>query len=174
MSDSSFFSRRSAPRFVATFLALVAVCYFLYVRTWDTAFVESYLRWNAWASWQLLRPFYDDVLLSGTVISGGFAVQVDHGCDAFLPISTYLAGVLAFPSRLAQKLWGLGLGLLALLLLNFVRIASLFSIGRHAPDFFDVMHGTVWQAGFVLVAGILWSVWARRVVPEPATQSGSE
>ena len=58
-------------------------------------------------------------------------------------------------------------GLLAIELMNVVRISSLFVIQRHWPDSFHLWHTTIWEAVFVLLAVLLWALWAARVVRPP-------
>ncbi len=48
----------------------------------------------------------------------------------------------------------------SLLLLNLVRIVSLFYIQIHFPRAFEVMHIEVWQVLFIFLAIALWALWA--------------
>jgi exosortase/archaeosortase family protein len=48
---------------------------------------------------------------------------------------------------------------LLLLILNLVRIVSLFLIGVYFHRIFDLTHIDVWQALFIFLAVLLWILW---------------
>jgi exosortase/archaeosortase family protein len=48
---------------------------------------------------------------------------------------------------------------LLLLILNLVRIVSLFLIGVYSPRIFALTHIDVWQALFIFLAVLLWILW---------------
>ena len=50
---------------------------------------------------------------------------------------------------------------LILLLINLVRLVSLFFIGVYWPKALDVMHEDVWQAAFIVLAIVLWAIWVQ-------------
>ena len=79
-------------------------------------------------------------------------------------MSGILAGVLAFPAAIAAKIPGMLIGTVCLMVLNLVRIISLFYIRIHFPSVFEIMHVDVWQTLFVLVAILFWILWAMRAV----------
>ena len=54
------------------------------------------------------------------------------------------------------------LGTLFLLLLNVVRIVSLYYSGAYYPRMFDVLHIDLWQPMFILLPLVLWLMWVRR------------
>ena len=60
--------------------------------------------------------------VSGDLISSSqFSVGIKKGCDAAEPMAIFIAGVVAFPARLRDKLAGLGVGLVILFFLNIIR-----------------------------------------------------
>jgi exosortase/archaeosortase family protein len=70
--------------------------------------------------------------------------------------------VLAFPARWTAKLIGVVGGLLAIQLMNLVRIVSLFYIGVFLPEYFSDAHIFIWQSLVILFGISLWIVWAHR------------
>ena len=50
--------------------------------------------------------------------------------------------------------------MLALAVLNLIRIVTLFLIGVYFRKFFHMMHIDVWQALFILLTISLWFLWA--------------
>jgi exosortase H (IPTLxxWG-CTERM-specific) len=134
------------------------------------------LRLTAKLSGAALACLGQEITVSGTSIRAPtFAVNIVRGCDAVEPIALFVCAVLAFPSPLVKKLPGILAGVLALALLNLVRIVSLFLIRVYAPRFFGVMHVDVWQGVFIALALALWLLWilwaTRRHMP--ATQAST-
>ena len=95
----------------------------------------------------------------GTVLSSGFGLKVDLGCEATEPWILFVAAVLAFPVSFRRKIPGVVLGTLALLAVNLARIVSLFLVGVYFPNAFQWIHLEVWQIMFTLLAIVLWAVW---------------
>jgi exosortase H (IPTLxxWG-CTERM-specific) len=97
-----------------------------------------------------------------------FSVTIYNGCNGLITSLVFAAGVLAFPARWWMRGVGLLLGLMAIQVVNLVRILSLYYIGVFFPAAFDQAHVVVWQ-GLVIVFGVaLWIAWARW-----ATRAGS-
>ena len=55
------------------------------------------------------------------------------------------------------------IGIVAVQLLNIVRVISLFYIGQWNFDVFEWAHQYVWQALIMLDVLIVWLIWVRRV-----------
>ena len=108
----------------------------------------------------MLSVLGHDITVTGTSISSPrFSVQIVRGCDAVEAIALYVCAVLAFPLPFLKKLPGLIIGALLLLVVNLVRIVSLFLIGVYSPEIFTLTHLDVWQALFIFFAVLLWILW---------------
>ena len=106
--------------------------------------------------------------LDGAVIDAGdFVAVVAVQCTAIELILVYSAAVLVTPVHLTARTWALVLGMLALCVLNLVRVVSLLLVGVSFPDHFDTAHLFVWQVGMAAAALAMWLVWYGR-----ATGSG--
>jgi exosortase/archaeosortase family protein len=71
--------------------------------------------------------------------------------------------LLTFPAKLKNKFIGLLYGIVFLLLINLVRIISLFLTGLYFPKAFPLMHEDIWQGLFIFcVIGLMifWIRWA--------------
>ena len=160
-------------RFVLVFGLLLGAFYALVLFPWADRLLYEYLRANAWMANVILRGLGAHTQVSDvTIRSGDFAISVRRGCDALEPAWFFSAAVLAFPVRWRCKPRGLLLGVTAILLLNLVRIVSLFFIGRHLPKFFPAAHLEFWPVAFILVALALWIVWIRSaLVPRNLSRS---
>ncbi len=87
----------------------------------------------------------------------------------------FLAAVLAFPASWKARFVGLGIGIVAIQLVNLIRVVALFFTGAYFPSFFDSSHTVVWQTLVILSGVLLWIFWANRFAApvagpgEPAT-----
>jgi exosortase/archaeosortase family protein len=169
-------ARRRDPwlRFMLVFAALAVVSEFVYYGVaLESDLFAAYLALLARISGFLLGFVADDVMVRGTLISSSlFSVEIARGCDAYRICSLLSAAIIAFPSGLRLKLWGLALGLLWLNLLNFVRILGLFFIGGSFPQHFRASHETYFPIFLIcmtMAAWILWLRWAtREAIPRQA------
>jgi exosortase/archaeosortase family protein len=108
--------------------------------------------------------------MQGTAIRNhAFAVNIKNGCNGVETMIIFLAAVLAFPATFKSRAIGLGLGLVAIQLINLVRVVALFLTGAYFPKFFDSSHTVVWQTIVILFGVFLWIFWANRfAAPAPA------
>ena len=163
-------------RFVLVFAALAVVSELVYYGVaLESDLFAAYLALLARISGFLLGFVADEVSVHGTLIrSSLFSVEIARGCDAYRICSLLTAAIIAFPSSLRLKLWGLALGLLWLNILNFVRILGLFFIGGFLPEHFQASHQTYFPIFLIcmtMAAWILWLRWATREAIRPQANS---
>ena len=164
-------------KFLLIFGVLLAAFYVFtaFSPFYSKRFVPLHHHLIAGVSGGLLAVLGQDITVTGASISSPrFSVNIIRGCDAVEPIALYVCAVLAFPLTFLKKLPGMIIGALLLLILNLVRIVSLFLIGVYSPEIFVLTHIDVWQALFIFFAvllWILWLLWATRsqVVTQPAS-----
>ncbi len=113
--------------------------------------------------------------MQGTVIRNPrFGVNIENGCNGVETMIIFLAAVFAFPASWTSRLIGLVLGLLAIQLVNLVRVVALFLTGAYFPKFFDSSHTVVWQTIVILFGVFLWIFWANRFAVPPAAEATAE
>ena len=164
-------------KFLLIFGVLLVVFYVFiaFSSFYSTIFVPWYHHLIAKVSGDLLAILGQEIKVTGKSISSPrFSVDIIRGCDAVEAIALYVCAVLAFPLPFIKKLPGMIAGTLFLLILNLIRIVSLFLIGAYSPRIFGLMHLDVWQALFIFFAvllWILWLLWATRnqLVAQPAS-----
>ena len=121
----------------------------------------TYLRHNARVCGVILGVLGEDVRVeSRSIFSARASLEVQHGCNALLPTALFISAVLACPVRFSAKIPGLLIGAIVLMLMNLVRIVSMFYARIHLPKFFEAMHNDVWPAIFVSLSVLLWLSWA--------------
>lgn len=151
------------------FLLIFACCMGLYYALTLTplikdGFFPAYLRLNASVSGTILNTFGEEVSVrdQSLISAKGPAIQIERGCDAVEPSALFVSAVLASPVPLLSRLSAALAGTFLLMLLNLVRVISLFLVRIYSPKAFETMHLDVWQALFIFLAIVLWAVWASR------------
>ena len=161
------FVRRNwtAIRSSLLFVLILGVWLIWYPKIVDSHALGGLLGFTAQITGFVLRILGAQVEVSDTVISSAdFSMRLGHECTAIVPIVILLAAVLAYPSRIRQKLVCLAIGLPVLFLLNLIRTVTLYYIGAHIPDFFETAHFVVWQSAMILAVLALWLFWVGKVV----------
>ncbi len=150
-------------RFFGIFLLLMILFYrVFYVWMYEDYLENVFTTVNATIGSALINLFGYGTSTDGALIQGDFVMNVKRGCDAIEPIGLASSIILAYPTVFKRKLPGLLMGIGVLLLINLVRIVTLYMTGIHAPKFFEVMHLEVWQFIFIVLAvlySILWIRW---------------
>ena len=156
-------SNRPVLRAVLIFGVLMGLFYtFVHTPLTNPDLSIPHLRVLASVTAEVLRLFGYDTTVAGTTIhSPEYSVEIVRGCDAIEPTAVFVAIVFATPVALWTKAAGLIFGIVGLLLVNFVRIVSLFFIGIHFPSAFELIHETVWQVAFVAISIVFWAVWVQ-------------
>lgn len=154
---------RSDLRFLLIFSSCLIVYYLATLTTpVRDGFFPAYLRWNASVSGTILNTIGQEVVVQDKSIRkvGGVSIQVERGCDAVAPSALFVSAVLASPVGLVSRISAALIGSMALMLLNLVRVCSLFLVRVYYPKAFEVMHLDVWQALFIFMALLFWALWA--------------
>ncbi|HKH48345.1 MAG TPA: exosortase H [Thermoanaerobaculia bacterium] len=157
--------------FLAVFLVLLGGSFTLISVQWvnDHA-VEPFTAGIARVSGAVLDLLGQNVTMQGTIIRNSrFAVNIRNGCNGVEAMLIFLAAVLAFPASWRSRLLGLGLGILAIQVVNLIRVVALFLTGIYFPRLFDASHTVIWQTLVILSGVLLWIFWANRfAAPAPA------
>lgn len=156
-------SRRPVLRFVLTFAVCMAVYYVLSsLALFHERLFPAFLEGNAIVAARVLGGVgQGPIEASGTTVrSDRFSVEVARGCDAIEPIALLGSAILASPLSIRARLAGMAVGSLCLMVMNLLRIVTLFLFGVYWPAAFHVMHVDVWQVIFILMAVAIWLAWA--------------
>lgn len=173
MSEANEASRRRSVGFLLRFVALLVVFYLIVAsRPVNDAVIVPFTAGIASVSAKVLNVLGEKVEVSGTEIrSNSFGVNIENGCNGVETALLFGAAVLAFPASWKRRSVGLGVGFLAIQVLNLFRVVTLFWIGLHRPALFNSSHTVIWQSVVVLFGVLLFLIWAsreRRLSLEPA------
>jgi exosortase H (IPTLxxWG-CTERM-specific) len=162
--------------FLALFLVLLGGSFALLSVNWvNDRVVEPFTAGVARASGVGLNLVGQGVTLQGTVIHGPrFAVNIRNGCNGVEAMLIFIAAVLAFPASWRARLLGLGLGIVAIQVVNLVRVIALYLTGVYFPQLFDASHTVIWQSIVILFGVLLWILWANRwAAPEAPVEAAT-
>ena len=162
-------------RFFAIFLVIQAVLFGVeMLNPVQVAVVHPWTGWLAKASAAIVHVIDPSVISYGRVLQSaktGFGVSIEAGCNGVEATIVLVAAMLAFPSSWKMKLWGIGLGFIAVQAVNLIRIVSLFFLGQWNFKVFEFAHLYMWQALIMLDVLVVWLLWMRYVAkhdPKPA------
>lgn len=148
-------------RFLLAFGALATLYYFISSTPIWERLLFSHLCANASVCGAILDFLHQHTHTFQTeIVSPHFAVKIQSGCDAFEPAWHFCAGVIASPVHFVRKIPAILIGVPSLVILNFVRIISLWFVGIYWPNLLDTAHLEIWPAAFVASGIAFWVCWA--------------
>jgi exosortase H (IPTLxxWG-CTERM-specific) len=175
-SGSFWHRNRRELKFLILFVVLLGGGFSLISLNWvNDHVIEPFTGGIASASGAVLNVLGQNVTQTGTILRNPrFAVNIRNGCNGVEAMLIFLAAVLAFPASWKSRLTGLTLGILAIQLVNLIRVVALFLTGIYFPRIFDTSHTVIWQTIVILFGVLLWIFWANRFATpaaptEPAT-----
>jgi exosortase family protein XrtF len=92
-------------------------------------------------------------------IDGSNGVWVGSNCNAITLFSLFAVFIIAYPGSQKHKWWYVPGGILAIHLLNVLRVVALALIANYAPDYLNFNH--TYTFTFLIYAFIfsLWMIW---------------
>jgi exosortase H (IPTLxxWG-CTERM-specific) len=154
--------QRPEGRFLMLFLSILTVSFaVIALKPVNDKVVDPYTGFVAEMSGAALRLIGEDITVNGFQLrSPRFSVTIYNGCNGLITSLIFISGVLAFPAGWRAKLSGAAGGLLAIQIINLIRIVSLYYIGIYLPRYFNQSHIFIWQSVVILAGVSLWIAWA--------------
>lgn len=157
-------------RFAFGFFAIAGLLFAAYAFPYkengiSEAAFERYLELYTQAAGAVLRIIEPHVVVQGTEIVGRFPLRIVKNCDAIEINILFMAATLAFPAPWKRRLVGVLVGLPVLVMLNILRICTLYFIGIHAPSSFETFHLEIWpllMVGATTLVFLVYVHWAQR------------
>lgn len=136
--------------------------------------IVPYTGWITSVSGAILGWIGQDVRVEGTMIlSSDFGVNIANGCNGVEAMLLVIAAIGAFPAGPMSRISGIIAGGIAIQLLNFVRIVTLFLLGRYHHDVFQIFHTAVWQILIVLAGVMIFLVWSHKFATPSRVEASS-
>lgn len=159
-------------RFVLVFLAVLVVLFTAELtHPVQDAIVLPWTSLLATVSAAILSFFDSSVIAYGKVLqhsSTGQGVSIEAGCNGIEACLILIAAVLAYPASWSMRLVGIGLGFLAIQIVNVLRVITLFYLVAYSEPMFKFAHLYLWQALIMLDVLVVWLLWVRQVARREA------
>ena len=141
-------------------LTVALMLYYLFLTGHSMQFIT---RWTALISYVALGIIDLPVSIDGVIISTqGFSVRIIRECTVVGPVLVMGMGIFSYPASFRRKAWGVVWGTLIMLLVNQIRIASLFFIGIKFPVLLEVAHLVIWQGILIAIGIVIWLIWVEK------------
>jgi len=137
----------------------------------DAHVIVPFTRALTAVSGAVLNLFGQHVSVTGTIISGAFAVDIKNGCNGIEAVVFVCAAMFAFDAPIKLRILGALAAALILEGLNIIRIVSLYLIGLRRPEIFETAHLAIWQTLMFAAAVFLFLIWTSRVAPRNVAAS---
>ena len=159
-------------KFFAKFLLLLAIFSLTY-----SSIVSQYDGPMAWLRTTTARIVGTAIqTLSGDVVTDeneilfkGQLTKIIDECTGITELLIVLAAIVSYPTTMANKLYGIGAGILLIYLMNLVRILILIWIRTVSEAMFELLHVYLWQATTVLFVIMFFILWIKKVVIKVST-----
>lgn len=102
----------------------------------------------------------DDIQVFG--IDGSNGVWIGGPCNGITLMFLFAVFVIAYPGNMKNKLWYIPLGILAVYLINILRIVSLAIIALKSPESLDFNHTYTFTFIAYSFVFALWMLWANK------------
>ena len=152
-------------RFVMTFLLILIALFTLeMLNPVQEHVITPFTSLLAHLSAVLILPFDNSVIAYGKVLQfkdSGFAVSIEAGCNGVEATIVLIAAICAFPASWRARLTAIGLGFLAIQVINIVHIISLFYLGNWNLEYFSWIHLYLWPALIMLDVLVVFIFYLR-------------
>ena len=164
-------------RFLFLFCGVLAALFAIeMLKPVQEAVIQPFTGLLATISTAVILPFDDTVIAQGRVLrdaTTGFAVSIEAGCNGVEAAIVLIAGIVAFPASLTNKVIAILAGFLFVQALNIVRIISLFYLGQWNYTVFEWFHLYLWPVLIMLDVLIVFAIYLQwlgkqQTQPEPA------
>ena len=150
-------------KYALIYFVILAALFGLETTPWAQSFtVGNWTQFLADFSGGLMQKFDDRVVVQGSDIRNnltGYAVSIKSGCNGVEAAMILGAAILAYPAPWLKKVLGMVTGVLAIQILNVVRIISLYYLGAWSQKALDIAHLYVWPGLIILDALVIFLLW---------------
>ena len=150
-------------RFLFLFCGVLAALFAIeMLKPVQEAVIQPFTGLLATISTAVILPFDDTVIAQGRVLrdaATGFAVSIEAGCNGVEAAIVLIAGIVAFPASLTNKVVAILAGFLFVQALNIVRIVSLFYLGQWNYVVFEWFHLYLWPVLIMLDVLIVFAIY---------------
>ena len=163
-------------RFLFLFCGVLAVLFATeMLKPVQESIIQPFTGLLATVSTAVVMPFDDTVIAQGRILrdaTTGFAVSIEAGCNGVEAAIVLIAGIVAFPASLKNKVIAILAGFLFVQALNIVRIISLFYLGQWNYSVFEWFHLYLWPVLIMLDVLIVFAIYLQWLGKQRAEVEG--
>jgi exosortase H (IPTLxxWG-CTERM-specific) len=150
-------------KYALIYFLILGALFGLETTPWAQALtVGTWTQFLADFSGGLMQIVDPTVMVQGSDIRNsqtGYAVSIKSGCNGVEAAMILAAAMLAYPAPWLKKLSGMVIGVLAIQILNIVRIISLYYLGAWSQKALDIAHLYIWPGLIILDALVIFLLW---------------
>jgi exosortase family protein XrtF len=162
----------------ALFFILVFVILYLGLNSIYGLYIESHYPQVDPFTWlvsnhtiAILGLFYDNIQITlldhsemiPVFINDKAVLDIFEGCNSLNVMIVYVSFIIAFKGPLQKTIYYILGGMLAIYIMNILRLALLIESTQSFPDFFYYFHKYIFTASIYVIVFILWYFWTRQV-----------
>jgi exosortase/archaeosortase family protein len=147
---------------IGLFVLFISLFYVLWISDFGSKYLfEPIIGFYAVTSAKILTwlGYKASVMLSTVIYSSTFNLNIKRGCDAIEATALFISAVLAFPAPPVKKILAIVVGISTFVIVNLIRIITLFITGLKHPALFNFMHDQIWQIIYIAIALLLLILW---------------
>jgi exosortase family protein XrtF len=95
-------------------------------------------------------------------IDGSNGVWVGSNCNAITLFSLFAVFILAYPGKQKNKWWFIPAGIIAIHILNILRVVALAIIANYKPQYLNFNHTYTFTFAIYAFIFFLWMVWVNK------------
>ena len=164
-------------RFLLIFGTNALIGFGIEVIPWvDQHLIKTYIAGIAWMAGDLINLAGGLADVNKAIIQhpvNSFAIMVANGCSGLEAVILLVAGILAFPATLRQRIIGCIAGTMTIVTLNLLRIISLYYLGQYSQTWFDWAHFYAWDNLIMIDALVAFFLWVRWLPPYQRSRHAS-
>lgn len=116
----------------------------------------------------------DDAHIQYIFMEGRPAVIIENGCNGLVLMYLFMAFILAYPGPKSVKYWFVPAGILAIYIINVIRIILLTNVYHsYGSAIGDWHHKYTFQASVYAIIFVFWLLWANRYAKDALKQSAA-
>lgn len=98
-------------------------------------------------------------------------VRIEAGCNGLVLMALFAGFIIAYPGPVNRKLWYIPAGLLAVYVINIIRVIVLTINNMYSKSTFDFNHKYTYAITTYACIFALWMLWANRLSGEKLLES---
>ncbi len=150
--------------FMARFMVLFGIMEYLYFQIPDSLlrdlFYQQGLATPCAAAINFLSAHEHVTATRGILQSRAVSLEIVRGCDGAGPLFLLTAAMLAFSVSWRHKISGIIVGVMLLILVNYIRIIGLYFVVRHHGIWFTLVHSYIVPTMIVVVGCVIFACWS--------------